>query len=89
MKIIDTFVPYLYAFQFPDEEVDELERVFDEWADPMYLFNFFEKNQQDLDITIKQAIEKVRKEAMFLKDRLIALASEEPNQLKELFRKSE
>lgn len=86
MKIIDTFVPHLYAFQFPDEEVDELERVFDEWADPMYLFNFFEKNQQDLDITIKQAIEKVRKEAMFLKDRLIALASEEPNQLKELFR---
>ncbi|REG87868.1 hypothetical protein [Winogradskyella sediminis] len=86
MKIIDTFVPHLYAFKFAEEELDELERVFDEWADPMYLFQFFEDNKQDLDITIEQAIEKVQKEAKFLRNKLIELASEEPNQLYDLFK---
>lgn len=30
MEIVPTFVPNLYAFQFPNEEFDELERVFDD-----------------------------------------------------------
>ncbi|HAT63086.1 MAG TPA: hypothetical protein DCS66_00590 [Flavobacteriaceae bacterium] len=86
MKIIDTFVPHLYAFKFSDELPDELERVFDEWVDPMYLFQFFEANEQDLDITIEQAIDKVQKEAKFLRNKLIELANEEPNKLNELFK---
>lgn len=86
MEIIDTFVPCLYAFKFPDESSDELERVFDEWADPMYLFQFFEENNKDIDITIAQAIDKIQKEAKFLRDRLIELASEEPNKLNDLFK---
>ncbi len=86
MEIIDTFVPCLYAFKFPGESSDELERVFDEWADPMYLFQFFEENNKDIDITIEQAIEKIQKEANFLRDRLIELASEEPNKLNDLFK---
>lgn len=86
MKIINTFVPHLYAFKFPNEESDELERVFDEWANPMYLFQFFEDNKQDLDIPIEQAIEKVQKEAKFLRNKLLELASEEPNQLNNLFK---
>jgi hypothetical protein len=86
MEIIDTFVPCLYAFKFSDESLDELERVFDEWADPMYLFQFFEENNKDIDITIEQAIEKIQKEAKFLRDKLIKLASDEPNKLNGLFK---
>jgi len=86
MKIIDTFVPCLYAFKISDELPDELERVFDEWTDPMYLFDFFDKNKKDIDISIEQAIEKVQKEAKYLRDKLIELANEEPNQLNELFK---
>jgi len=86
MKIIDTFVPCLYAFKFSDEFSDELERVFDEWADPMYLYQFFEENKKDINITIEQAIEKTQKEAKFLRDRLIKLAREEPNHLNDLFK---
>ena len=86
MEIIDTFVPCLYAFKFSDEQSDELERVFDEWADPMYLFQFFEENSKDIDITIEQAIEKIQKEAKFLRDKLIKLASDEPNTLNDLFK---
>ena len=85
MKIIDTFVPCLYAFKFSEELPDELERVFDEWADPMYLFQFFEENKKDINIPIEQAIEKIQNEAKFLRDKLIALANEEPNQLNDLF----
>ncbi len=86
MKIIDTFVPCLYAFKISDELPDELERVFDEWTDPMYLFDFFDKNKKDIDISIEQAIEKVQKETKYLRDKLIELANEEPNQLNELFK---
>jgi len=86
MKIIDTFVPCLYAFKFSEELPDELERVFDEWADPMYLFQFFEENKKDINIPIEQAIEKIQNEAKFLRDKLIALANEEPNQLNDLFK---
>jgi hypothetical protein len=86
VKIIDTFVPCLYAFKFSGESSDELERVFDEWADPMYLFQFFEENNKDIVITIEQAIEKIQKEAKFLRDKLIKLASDEPNELNDLFK---
>lgn len=86
MKIIDTFVPCLYAFKFSEDSLDELERVFDEWADPMYLFQFFEENEKYIDISIQQAIDKIQKEAKFLRDKLIELANEEPNQLNELFK---
>lgn len=86
MEIIDTFVPCLYTFKFSDEELDEFERVFDEWVNPMYLFQFFEENKKDIDMSIEQAIDKIQKEAKFLRNKLIELASEEPNRLHELFK---
>jgi len=86
MKIINTFVPCLYAFKYPGNSKDELERVFDEWADPMFLNDFFEKNQQDITISIQEAISKVNSEAIFLRDKLIDLANATPNQLNQLFK---
>lgn len=86
MKILLTFVPRLYAIKFTESETDELERVFDEWADPMFLFEFFEENEKDIEITVEEAVEKVAKEAVFLRNKLIELASADPNQLNELFK---
>lgn len=60
MKIVITFVPDLYAFHLPNLEFDELERVLDEWEDPLFLFEFFSDNETDLngEYTIEEAIEK-------------------------------
>ena len=70
MKIIDTFVSCLYAFKYDEDSLDELERVFDEWADPMFLNDFFEKNKKDITISIEEAIIKVNSEAIFLRNTL-------------------
>lgn len=86
MKILLTFVPRLYAFKFSEHETDELERIFDEWANPMFLFEFFEENEKDIEVTIEEAVIKVVKEAVFLRNKLIELASADPNQLNELFK---
>ena len=86
MKIINTFVPGLYAFKYSDNEPDEFERVFDEWQDPLFLNDFFEENCHDLTISIEEAIEKVKNEAVFLRDKLLKLATYQPNKIKELFK---
>lgn len=86
MQIIDTFVPCLYSFKYTDDLPDELERVFDEWADPLFLNEFFEENENDIKISIEDAINKVKNEADFLRKKLIELAESEPNRLNELFK---
>ncbi|MDZ7898738.1 MAG: hypothetical protein U5N85_12065 [Arcicella sp.] len=47
MKIVTTFVQGLYAFKY-DGELDELERLLDNWNSPEYLETFFEQNESDL-----------------------------------------
>jgi hypothetical protein len=86
MKIIPTFVPCLYTFKYDQHQTDEFERVFDEWAEPMFLYNFFEQNEKDIDMPIEEAINKVAKEAKFLRKKLIELAGKTPNQLNQLFK---
>ncbi|MGJ8550578.1 hypothetical protein [Winogradskyella wichelsiae] len=86
MKIIDTFVPCLFAFKYTDDLPDELERVFDDWEDPVFLNDFFEENENEISITIEEAIVKVKSEAVFLRNKLLELANSSPNQLNELFK---
>ncbi len=86
MKIIDTFVPCLYAFKYADDLPDELERIFDEWNDPQFLNDFFEENEDKISITIEEAIQKVKNEAVFLRNKLMELAHAKPHQLNELFK---
>ena len=86
MIIIDTFVPCLFAFKYSDDLADELERVFDEWEDPMFLNEFFEENQSEISISIEEAIIKVKSEAVFLRKKLLDLANSTPNKLNELFK---
>lgn len=86
MKILATFVPCLYAFKHDENSLDELERVFDQWADPMFLYDFFEKNKKDISMPIEKAISKVNSEAIFLRNKLLELANKTPNQLSQLFK---
>lgn len=86
MEILPTFVPCLYAVKYPEHSEDELERVFDDWANPMFLNDFFEENEKDLTIDIESAIAKAQSEAVYLRNKLIEFAEASPNQLKELFK---
>jgi len=60
---------FLWAVQFEGEECNELERLLDEWNDPIYLRKFFTENEDDLNsdfwkpLTISQAIFRVMDEA--------------------------
>lgn len=87
MEIVITFVPDLYAFHLPNMEFDELERVLDEWEDPLFLFEFFSDNEADLNgaYTIEEAIEKTRNEVKKFRKRMLDLASATPSRLNEFF----
>ncbi len=87
MKIVTTFVPNLYAIQYPDVGVDALEHVLDEWEDPLFLFNFFTEHESDLkgEHTIEEAIEETRKEVKKFRKRMLALAKANPHQLNKFF----
>ena len=87
MEIVTTFVPNLYAFQFPNEEFDELERVFDEWNNPLFLLDFFTKNVADLksSYTIGEAINKTKNEAKRFDKRMLDLATVNPHKLNVFF----
>ena len=83
MEIVSIFEPYLYSFKYPDEEFNELERLFEEWNDIEMLFKFFEENSKDLkyyQIEVDDAIIETRKEATALHKKFIDLSlSSSPN----------
>ncbi|WP_310555538.1 hypothetical protein [Flavobacterium sp.] len=87
MKIVSTFVPNLYAFQFPNGEFDELGRVFDDWENPLFLFEFFQENETDLkeEFSIAEAVEKTREQVKKFRKRMLDLAKANPHQLNEFF----
>lgn len=83
MEIIDTFAiveDSLYSVQYDTEELNEFSKCFELWNDPIYLREFFEKNQEDLDnefwngITIEEAIIKTREDAKLFEEELIHIA---------------
>lgn len=83
MKIIDTFAivkDSLYSVQYDTEELNEFAKCFELWNNPIYLREFFEKHQEDLDnefwngITIEEAILKTREDAKLFEEELIHIA---------------
>lgn len=79
--IIDSIVciinKNLLAVKYSDQEFDEFERCFDNWADIQYLSDFFNANKSYLKngfygkVTIKQAINRTLEEAEALEEYLI------------------
>jgi hypothetical protein len=86
MEIVTTFATNIYAFQF-DEDADVLERIFDLWADPLYLYEFFTENESDLknEYTIEEAVKRTRIEAKFFKKKMLECANASPDRLNEFF----
>ncbi|MGY6520505.1 MAG: hypothetical protein ACXIUD_02180 [Mongoliitalea sp.] len=83
MKIVDIFAIVkgaLASVQYDSYETHEFERVFDFFNDPVELFEFFEANQIDLqsgfygNISIKEALNRTRKEAQELEEKILELA---------------
>jgi len=48
MKIITIFADRLFAFQYDDEEENELDRLLNLWHDTEYLYDFMKQNKADL-----------------------------------------
>lgn len=91
MKIVPIFGTNLFAFQYTGETKDELSRLFDLWADPEYLEEFFEDNNADIThgyygtFTVEGAIFETYEHAESLEEHLLALAEQsEYEQLKGL-----
>jgi hypothetical protein len=49
MEIVEIYENWLYSIQFDEEELNEFERVFNEWHDLDYLENFFETHAEYLE----------------------------------------
>lgn len=69
----------LLAFKFDDEEEDEFEKAFNNWQNPEYLEDFFEKNKKDLQsgffgtITVEEAIQTTLSESADFENELYNL----------------
>ena len=87
MEIVRTFAPRLYAFRFPEMELDELERIFDDWENPEFLFDFFTEHESDLNrkYSVDEAVEKTRLEVNKFRNKLLEYAMANPDKLSEFF----
>lgn len=83
MKIINTFAivkDSLYSVQYDTELLNEFAKCFELWNDPIYLREFFEQHQEDLNnkfwngITIEEAIIKTREDARLFEEELLYIA---------------
>lgn len=80
MEIVIIFERSLYAARFDDNEVDEFERLLDQWRDVEYLTEFFNANIRDLqsgyfgEITVEQAVRLTIRLADNLENRMLELA---------------
>jgi len=72
----------LFAVQFSTEELDELDKIFEQWNDPNYLHDFFSEHIDDLqsgffgDITVEQAVARTQRDAKKLQAKLLDLANQ-------------
>ena len=88
MKIISTFVPDLFAFKYEQYEFDELERLFGEWSDPLFLYDFFEEHKADLryfHLSVEDAVNSTYDEVTHLRDLLLRLTSRNSENFDRLF----
>src|SRR5690554_1737209 len=75
MKIIPIFAENLYSFRYPDEKLDELTRLMEQWHDISYLFDFLNENKQDLpkDVPIPALIGKIIENANEMDNTIIKM----------------
>lgn len=85
MEIVPIFADRLFAFRFGTDQPDEFARLFTQWHDPEYLFEFFTEHAEDLQsgfygpISIPTAASRTRDEARRLEKALEKLADSADN----------
>ncbi|MCF8226229.1 MAG: hypothetical protein K9J30_10155 [Bacteroidales bacterium] len=88
MKIVPIFGEILFAVQYPCETEDAFKRLFNSWADPEYLEEFFENNKADITngyygtFTVEGAIFETYEYAEELESRILALAENSKTNIK-------
>jgi hypothetical protein len=92
MQIVRIFADQLTAFHYDTEPIDEFARIFKQWQDPQYLFEFFSEHIEDLQsgffgaISLSTAVRETREEARKLERALLSLSTESSINLNVLFK---
>lgn len=89
MKIVTTFVPGLYAFQYEGNRMHELERVLEDWNNLEWLEEFFEEHLDDLpyfNLDVEDAIYTTMEETKSLEDWLLSLKAAQNLELDSFFK---
>jgi hypothetical protein len=88
MKIVPIFGEILFAIQYAGEKEDAFKRLFNSWADPEYLEEFFENNKSDITngyygtFTVEGAIFETYEYAEELERRILVLAENSETNIK-------
>lgn len=91
MEIVSIFADQLTAFSYETDHPDEFSRIFSQWQDPQFLYEFFTENIEDLQsgffgsISWQTAVSQTRNEARRLERKLLQLASGTPDNLDSIF----
>lgn len=87
MKIFTIFEGQLYAFQYKNEDADELSRLLALWNNTAYLYEFVKINKADIPerFTIKQIVNQLIKNAEEIDDALYEIFKNPTRSLEEFF----
>ncbi len=87
MEIVSIFADQLTSFRYGTDQPDEFSRLFSQWQDPEFLYEFFTEHAEDLQsgffgaVSLQTAIRQTRDEARRLEAKLLQLASGTPDNL--------
>ncbi len=91
MEIVSIFADQLTSFRYGTDQPDEFSRLFSQWQDPEFLYEFFTEHAEDLQsgffgaVSLQTAIRQTRDEARRLEAKLLQLASGTPDNLDSIF----
>lgn len=91
MEIVRIFANQLTSFQYDTEQSDEFTRLFRQWQDPVFLYEFFTEHIEDLQsgffgtVSLQTAISQTRQEARRLELALMQLAKPSNTKLDSIF----
>lgn len=88
MKIFSIFAERLFAFQYENEELNELRRILREWNDSIYLFEFIKQNKSDIPKTISgmKIVNQLIVDANEIDNTLIDISKNPNRKLEEFFK---
>lgn len=87
MKISIIFAEKLYAIHYPNDKVDVFRKTLKNWQNPEYLFNFLNKQKNDINLEdIPKLIEQIIEDAHKIDVSLVALAKSKTEKISTFFR---